>query len=51
MIDSIKGEEFLEAALTLVIPKQEASYINGLEEKQLKTLKQREERYLKGETS
>jgi hypothetical protein len=50
VIDSIEDKKVLEAALTLLIPKQDASYTNELEEKQLKILKEREERYLKGET-
>ena len=50
VIDSIEDEKVLEAALTLLIPKQDTSYTNVLEEEQLRILKEREERYLKGET-
>lgn len=49
-IDSIDDKEILKAVLTILTPKIHTSY-NELEEKQLKILKEREEKYLRGETS
>lgn len=49
-IDSIDDKEILKAILTILTPQIHTSY-NELEEKQLKILKEREEKYLRGKTS
>lgn len=49
-IDSIDDKEILKAVLTILTPQIHTSY-NELEEKQLKILKEREEKYLRGKTS
>jgi hypothetical protein len=47
-IDEIKDEEFLKAMLTIIGAQQKQEY--PLRENQLKELKEREARYLSGET-
>jgi hypothetical protein len=48
-IDSIEDEEFLNAVLTILTSRGFTSY-DELEEKQLRIVKEREEKYMRGET-
>lgn len=48
-IDAIEDESFLEAILTILTTQSHNSYTE-VEEKQLKILQEREERYVSGET-